>query len=325
MGFTLTPEERDELVRKDPRNGERIFPYLGGEEVNTSPTQSHHRYVISFGQMSLEEAERWPDLIAIVRERVKPERDRNNRETYRKYWWHFGEKRPALYDAIAPLERCLVTARVTKHLCFSMLPTKLIFNEKTIVIPISTFSAFAVLQSRVHIAWTWLLSSTLKTDLNYAPSDCFDNFPFPMVDPRQVVPTLEAAGRRLFEERLQFLSEARKGLTKAYNSLKDPECQDASIQRLRQLHEELDAAVLNAYGWPDIPVPPYCPKSEDERLVAQSFEDEVLDRLFALNGKRAEEEAALGQHTSKRTKSLLSSDNQRTTRGNSNKQLPLTE
>src|SRR5690606_29992792 len=87
MGFVLTPEERDALVAKDPRNAERIFPYLGGEEVNTSPTQSHSRYVISFGQMSLEEAERWPDLIAIVREKVKPERDKNNRANYRDQWW----------------------------------------------------------------------------------------------------------------------------------------------------------------------------------------------------------------------------------------------
>jgi hypothetical protein len=39
MGFVLTPEERDLLVKKNPRNSERIFPYLGGEEVNTNPDQ----------------------------------------------------------------------------------------------------------------------------------------------------------------------------------------------------------------------------------------------------------------------------------------------
>ncbi|MDQ2643467.1 MAG: hypothetical protein M3020_06620, partial [Myxococcota bacterium] len=76
MGFTLTPEEKELLIAKNGRNAERIFPYLGGEEVNTSPTQSHERYVINFGQMELGEAEQWPDLMAIVREKVKPERDR---------------------------------------------------------------------------------------------------------------------------------------------------------------------------------------------------------------------------------------------------------
>jgi hypothetical protein len=55
----LTPEERDEFIAKDPKNTERIFPYIGGLEVNSGPTQSHKRYVISFGTMSLEEAEQW--------------------------------------------------------------------------------------------------------------------------------------------------------------------------------------------------------------------------------------------------------------------------
>jgi len=95
MGFVLTPEERAELIAKNPKNAERIFPYLGGEEVNTSPTQSPHRFVISFGQMSLEEAEQWPDLLNIVRERVKPERDRNRREVRRKYLLN-----PALFPAV---------------------------------------------------------------------------------------------------------------------------------------------------------------------------------------------------------------------------------
>jgi len=80
MGFILTPEEREDLVRKDKRNAERIFPYLGGEEVNTSPTQSFDRCVINFGEMSLEEAEKWPALIQILREKVKPERDKVKRD-----------------------------------------------------------------------------------------------------------------------------------------------------------------------------------------------------------------------------------------------------
>ena len=118
MGFTLTPEERDILIERNPRNAERIFPYLGGQEVNTSPAQKFDRYVISFGQMSLEEAERWPDLLDIVREKVKPDRDRNKREVRRKYWWRFGEVAPALYAAIAPIDRCLVTALTSKHRIF---------------------------------------------------------------------------------------------------------------------------------------------------------------------------------------------------------------
>ncbi|MBK7539412.1 MAG: hypothetical protein IPI49_29445 [Myxococcales bacterium] len=143
MGFTLTPDERDRLVAKNPKNAERIFPYLGGDEINSSPTQSFERYVINFGDLSLEEAGRWPDLLQLVREKVKPERDKNNRETYRTYWWHFGEKRPALAAAVAPLSRCLVASRHTKHLCFVFQPVQRVFSEATNVFAFSQGGHFA--------------------------------------------------------------------------------------------------------------------------------------------------------------------------------------
>ncbi|MCK6461767.1 MAG: SAM-dependent methyltransferase, partial [Planctomycetes bacterium] len=94
MGFTFDDTETDgvatpvaemrRLIETNPRNREVIFPYIGGEEVNTSPTHAHHRYVINFGERSEEECRRnWPELMAIVEEKVKPERMGNNREGYR--------------------------------------------------------------------------------------------------------------------------------------------------------------------------------------------------------------------------------------------------
>jgi hypothetical protein len=91
MGFTFDDTRRDatpiaemsRLLAKDPRNGERIFPYLGGEELNTSPTHAHRRHVIDFGRMTEEEARRWPDLMAIVEAKVKPDRMKDRRDAYR--------------------------------------------------------------------------------------------------------------------------------------------------------------------------------------------------------------------------------------------------
>ena len=104
-----------ERLRKDPRNAERIFPYIGGEEVNDSPTHAHHRYVINFGQMPEEDARRWPDLMAIVEAKVKPDRLAQNREIRARYWWRFGEVAPALYEAIRGLDRVVVTCRHQPH------------------------------------------------------------------------------------------------------------------------------------------------------------------------------------------------------------------
>ncbi len=97
------------------------------------------------------------------------------------------------------------------------------------------------------------------------------------------------------------MARTEQGLTKTYNQLKDPECTDAPIEHLRRLHEAMDRAVLDAYGWTDIVVPAYgTPTTAEERRALERFEDEVIDRLFALNAVRAaEEERLLGASKSK--------------------------
>lgn len=289
MGFTLTPEERDELVARDKKNDQRMFPYLGGEEVNTSPTQSFHRYVINFGDMSLEAAGRWPDLLHIVKEKVKPERDRlrdNSIGRRRKqYWWRYGSESPAVYAAIRDLPRCLVVARTSKHLALAFQPTDRVFSENLIVFPLQHFTVFSILQCRVHVSWVALTSSTLESRQGYRPTDCFDTFPFPQESPRTTIPGLESVGRELYDARAQYLINNNIGLTCYYNALK---CgtQGVEIDYHRQLHTELDQAVLRTYGWEDlaIDVPPFGPPMPDD------FKEEILDRLFKLNKERSEKE-----------------------------------
>ncbi len=85
-----------------------------------------------------------------------------------------------------------------------------------------------------------------------------------------------------------------QGLTKTYNALEEPSCDDRRILVLRRMHEDMDRAVLAAYSWSDIVVPPFCPMSEADRAALQAFEDEVIDRLYVLNAERAREEERLG-------------------------------
>ena len=306
MGFTLSPARRDELISRSPSNAERIFPYLGGQEVVSSPTQSFDRYVIDFGQMPLAEVARWPELLSIVRATVKPERDGNKREHYRLNWWLFGERRPGLYDAIMGLGRCLVTLRVQKHLALCFQDTKQVFANTVYVFPLQHMTAFAELQSRIHETWTRFLSSTLEdraatARLNYSASECFDTFAFPRIEPRAVLPALEDIGQRLYDTRAKYMVDENVGLTVAYNRLKDPGCDEPRILELRKLHEEVDRRVLDAYAegdpvgrWREVEVPPFCSISaEDEKAVA-AFEESVVDRLFVLNAKRADEERLKG-------------------------------
>ena len=145
-----------------------------------------------------------------------------------------------------------------------------------------------------------LLSSSMRTDLRCGASDCFETFPFPAAETLAPTGDLEAIGAHLCETRARLMVERNQGLTTTYNQLKDPACDDPEILALRRLHEDLDRAVLAAYAWPDIPVPAYeTPTTPATRAAQESFEDEIIDRLFALNATRAEQEKLQGAASSK--------------------------
>lgn len=297
-GFVLDPAEAAELLAREPAAKALVRPLIGGREVNTSPDGSHDRFVINFGSAPLSHAENFPNALGIVRARVKPERDKARDHGPgnhgKKYWWQHTLRRDPLYESIAQLRRCLVTSEVAKHLCLSFQPTDRVFTKQLFVFPFDGHTQFAVLQSRVHTFWARLLSSSMKTDLRYAATDCFETLPFPQSDPRTVIPELEAAGHALCEARAEYMVDTQQGLTKTYNALKDPGCTDPRILALRRLHEAMDRVVLDAYGWKDLVVPPYCPATETEQHAERAFEDHVIDRLYALNAERAAEEKRLG-------------------------------
>lgn len=280
MGFTFDDTDKrgvanslaemHRLIARDPRNAERIFPYIGGREVNMSPTQAHHRYVINFGNMTEKEArEGWPDLRAIVEEKVKPIRKEVRRDAHRLRWWHYGDKRPALYGILQSLERCLVTSSVSTHLMFSFQPAHKVFAHSLCVFPFDTYTHFALLQSRVHDVWARLLSSTLKRDLRYTSTDSFTTFPFPTS-----LVNLEEPGRAFYEARAAYMVETQQGLTQTYNLLTDPACTDPDVQHLRDLDRTMNEAVFAVYGW------------EDLDLKNPGFKREVVDRLYQLNERR---------------------------------------
>ena len=97
------------------------------------------------------------------------------------------------------------------------------------------------------------------------------------------------------QTRARYLVATDQGLTQCYNRLKDPHEDDPRVLELRRLHEDMARAVLAAYGWQDLAVPPYpTPETEAECRALETFEDEIIDRLFLPNTERAEEQRRLG-------------------------------
>ncbi len=340
-GFATPLLEMRRLIEASPRNREVIFPYIGGEEVNRSPTHAHHRYVVNFADFPLRRedlgklwmdadgdqcrewlrqgivpidypnlvAEDWPDLLAIVRMKVKPERirlrDTSDGKRLKAMWWQFGRSRPELQAALSGLKRVLVNSQVSASIQFAFLPANIVYAHTTNIFPFDTYAAFCALQSRPHEIWACFFGSTLEDRLRYTPSDCFETFPFP--EGWEAHPALEAAGKAYYEHRAALMVENDEGLTKTYNRFHDPYENAPEIDKLRELHAAMDCAVVDAYGWTNLPTD--CDFLLDYEIDEATWgrkkkpyryrwpdpvRDEVLARLLALNAERAAEEARAG-------------------------------
>jgi hypothetical protein len=268
IGFVLDPDEAEALLAKDPRNADCLLPYLNGEDLNSHPEQKPSRYVICFHDWELDRAKKYPDLLRIVEERVKPERDRlrgPGDKRNRAYWWQFGAYRAGMRRAIAPLRRVLVRSRVSELHALAFVPKGYVYGDATVVFAFDDDYHFALLQSSVHEVWLRKQASSLRTDIRYTPTDCFDTFPFPpqeyerMANSEWRVEEMPEAfqwaaqvGAEYHEHRRQIMLARNLGLTKTYNLFHDPACQDEDIVRLRELHVEMDRAILACYGWEDV-------------------------------------------------------------------------
>jgi hypothetical protein len=281
MGFTFDRgEEADDdtpgipspiatmerLIAENPKNAEVIFPYIGGEEVNSSPTHSHHRYVINFGERSEEECRlRWPKLMAILEAKVMPERITKDGKKYPRMvyeWWKFWNARPALEAAASVCGKVLVTARHQPNWQLAFMPPSSVFSEAMVVFTLPYVSVFGGLQSTSHELWARFLGSSMKDDLRYTPTDCFETFPFPTAlldsaanDPahESTRQSLETIGERYHQFRAELMVANNEGLTSTYNRFHDPAETSPELHELRRLHGEMDQAVLKAYGWSDVP------------------------------------------------------------------------
>jgi hypothetical protein len=330
IGFVLEPEEAEWLLAKDERIRDVVLPYLNAEDLNSNPDQSPSRYIINFfnwprerirpgswyalNEQAQKQVERdgvvpadYPGRVAadyagayqIVKERVYPLRQTVNREAHKKYWWHYGDKRPLLYSTIAPLQRVLVVPRVTKYCSFMFVDKNLVYADRMYVFAFSDFATFAILQSSVHECWARQYSSTLETRLNYAATDAFETFP--LLHHRG---DLSTKGDWYYEHRRAIMLDRWEGLTATYNRFHNPDESAEDIARLRQLHVEMDNAVAAAYGWQDIDLGHGFHETPQgiRYTIAEPARRTVLTRLLELNHARYAEEVKAGLHDKKKGK-----------------------
>ncbi|WP_308418052.1 MULTISPECIES: type IIL restriction-modification enzyme MmeI [Streptomyces] len=276
----LSPQQAEELIQRDPRNRDVLFPYLNGEDLNSRPDCSASRWVINFHDWPEERAREYPEVFAIVERDVKPERLKNNRKVYRDYWWQYAEKRPAMLKAIKGLDSVLAVALVSRTVMPVSVPTGQVFSHMLGVFAASDSAHLALLDSGIHYAWAIARASSLKGDLRYTPSDVYETMPLPTGST-----TMAVAGAELDQIRRSVMLQRGLGLTKLYNLVHDPSIIDADIHALRAAHVEVDHAVMQAYDWQDLHFRhDFTTTRKSTRFsLPQPVQTEVIDRLLELN------------------------------------------
>jgi hypothetical protein len=290
-GFIVTPDEARGLgLGTVPGLDQHIRPYRNGRDL--TGTTRGVLVIDLFGLQADDVRQRFPAVYQWLLERVKPERDHNPRPKRRDFWWRFAEDQPRMRESIEGLPRYIVTGQVAKHRVFQWLDASILPDDKLIAVASADALHLGVLSSAVHVAWALAAGGLLEDRPVYSKSTCFEAFPFPDLDPAEA---LAERIRTLAEHidahrRAQLAAHPDATLTATYNVLEKLRSGEALTAKekvvhehglvgvLKSLHDELDAAVLQAYGWADLTLP--------------ADTDTLLLRLVELNAQRAAEEAA---------------------------------
>ncbi len=324
-GFLVTPEEAEALGLGSKKGAEKhIRPYLNGRDFMQ---KSRGLMVIDLLGLTAEAVRKdYPEIYQRIFERVKPERDANNRAVYRDNWWIFGEPRKDLRPALYGLNRYLATVETSRHRVFQFLDASVLPDNKLVAVALNDAYFAGVLGSRAHRVWALAAGGWLGAgnDPVYVKSRCFDAFPFPAATDAQKSRIRELGEQLDAHRKKQQAAHPGLTITDMYNVLeklrqldprpvsntpahqaptaaevdavwakapppssilKDPPDnltlsakekkihEQGLVSVLKQIHDDLDAAVFDAYGWP--------PDLTDEQ---------ILEKLVALNAERAAEE-----------------------------------
>jgi len=310
QGFVVDDATARTLDPKFGNGSPLIRPLISGRDIVQSPRGLYAIDLFGFSEDQLREQQ--SAIYQWVFTRVKPERDQNPRASLRERWWIFGEARSTFRPALVEIARAVATSLTAKHRTFTFVDAQAICDSTTVMFAIDEAAWFGVLSSAVHVTWAMAAGGRLGVgnDPRYSKARCFEPFPFPITTGDQQARLRNLAEQLDAHRKRQQAAYPDLTLTGMYNvldKLRSGEPLTAKervihehglVSVLRQLHDEIDAAVLDAYGWGDLLPPlrvahgndaPADGASRDE--AKRAFDEAILERLVALNAERAAEEA----------------------------------
>ena len=247
-------------------NSDVVVPWMNGLDV----TRRHRRmWIIDFGvDRSIEQAAGYEKPLHHVEERIRPERMKNKRESYREKWWLHVEPRPAMREAFSRVTRFLATARVAKHRLFMWSQPPIMPDCQLIVFARDDDYFFGVLHSRVHEVWALQQGTQVRekeSGFRYTPTSCFETFPLHESTARYD-DAIGCAARELDDLRTRWLNPPEWTKTE---TLEFPGSVDGPWARYIQ---DPDSRGIGTVRWPRL-----LPKDAD---CADSLKSRTLTNLY---------------------------------------------
>ncbi|MDI1253191.1 DNA methyltransferase [Thermomonas sp.] len=308
QGFVINVQQVKSLTAET--SATLIKPLMSGRDITQSP---RGLFAIDLFGLSVEQVrEKCPAIYQWVLDRVKPERDHNRDGPSRENWWLFARPRAEFRPALEGIKSAIATSLTAKHRTFVRVPANTICDSTIVMFAFDDTAHFGVLSSKVHVTWAIAAGGHLGVgnDPRYNKTRCFEPFPFPIVNDEQTTHIRTLAEHLDAHRKRQQAAHPDLTLTGMYNVLEKLRSgepltpkertihEHGLVSVLRQLHDDLDAAVLDAYGWSDLlPVlrvahgndAPVEGQTRDD--AKRAFDETILERLVALNAERAAEEA----------------------------------
>jgi hypothetical protein len=285
-GFIIDNATADRFIDDSDVCREVIRKYRNGKDLAQKPRLAR---VIDFCGVSEEQARLvYPSLYQHVLVNVKPERDSSSDRGFRENWWVFGRTRPALRAAMLGLSDFIATPETTKNRFFTLLNSEILPDHMIVAITLSDRFQLGVLSSSPHVKWSLTAGGRLGigNDPRYNKSVCFETFPFPETShetKKRIANLAEQLDAHRKRQQEQHPTLTMTGMYNVLEKLRSGEPLTAKermihdqglVSVLKQIHDDLDAAVFDAYGWPH-----------------DLADEDILQRLVDLNHERAEEES----------------------------------
>lgn len=230
--YTLTEEEKNQIISINQDSEKLIRPFIGGREL----LHSESRYCLWLEHADPADIRNNAEIKERV-EAVKKWRNSSDRTNTKKL-----AQTPTVFAEIRqPKTNYLAFPTVSsvnrKYIPIAFLTPDIIASNQLYVLPNATVYYFGVLTSFMHMAWVKYICGRLKSDYRYSASIVYNNFPFPESPSEKQIKSIEEAAQKVLDTRLQF---SNSSLADLYDPLAMPPA-------LVKAHHELDKAVDLAY------------------------------------------------------------------------------